>query len=71
MSTEIEINGRIFHKSSYSPSFPFAKCVGVSVSDKDILITNLSEENSSIIKFSAEEWDAFIRGAKAGEFDPV
>ncbi len=69
MSNEIKINGINFRKSSYSPSVPFAKCVGVSICGQDVIITNLSQKNSPIIKFSAEEWDAFIRGAKAGEFD--
>lgn len=62
------INGRIFKKSSYSPNARDVKCVGVSVSQGEVLVTNLYKDGP-ILRFSKDEWEAFIKGVKNGEFD--
>ncbi len=63
------INGRIFKKSSYSPVLPPIKCVNVSIGKDDVLVTNFALKESSVIRFTPEEWTAFINGVKNGEFD--
>ena len=70
MKTKIEINGRVFVKSSHSVDSPSGmRCVGVSISNKDVLVTNINIPNSPVVKFTHDEWRAFILGAKDGEFN--
>lgn len=69
MRKTFEILGHSFVKSSYSKNLPFAKCVGVSQTPKTVLVTRLNGKNNPILKFTYEEWEAFIRGVKNGEFD--
>lgn len=66
---KIMVNGRLFKKSSFSTVLPSTRCVGVSISDKDVLVTNLSQKDSAMVKFTKEEWHAFILGVKNNEFD--
>ena len=46
------------------------KCVGVAKNGEKILLTNTKKQNI-IIEFTVEEWDAFTKGVKAGEFDNI
>jgi hypothetical protein len=55
-----------FIKSSFCEDYK--GCVGVRKAYGKILITNTNNENP-IIEFTKNEWDAFIKGVKAGEFD--
>lgn len=68
MSKEIIIDGMIYKKSSYSPNRDHAKCVGVSLSGDKVYVVNTFKQNK-IVAFKNEEWRAFIKGVKAGEFD--
>ncbi len=43
-------------------------CVGVKITAGDIRIINTNHPNQQAT-FTEEEWNAFIAGAKAGEFD--
>lgn len=63
------LDNRKFIKSSFSPDAPWVKCVDVSIGDDDVLITNFSIKGSPVVVFSHDEWEAFIRGVKEGEFD--
>jgi len=65
-----KIGGRIFEKSSYSPNTRTVKCVYVSISQEDVLVTNIYNEGP-ILRFSRDEWGAFIKGVKNGEFDLI
>lgn len=69
MSMKYSIEGRIFKKSSFSPVLPRVKCVDVSIGENDVLVTNLSDKDSSILRFKHDEWVAFIKGVKNEEFD--
>lgn len=69
MKNQVAINGRVFTKSSFSTVLPRAKCVGVSISSEDVLVTNLNQKDSPIIRFTRDEWVAFVMGVKNGEFD--
>jgi hypothetical protein len=61
---------RIFKKSSFTNApKPYPTCVEVSISNDDVLIRNSSSLNQGTIKYTLEEWDAFIKGVKNGEFD--
>lgn len=64
------INGSIFKKSSFSPNARNVKCVGVSISQEDVLVTNYDKEGP-MLHFKRDEWDAFIKGVKNEEFDLI
>ena len=66
MQNEIFIQGKKFKKSSFSGVMH--NCVGVSFEKDHILLTN-TENPTVMIKFSVEEWQAFLKGVKNGEFD--
>jgi uncharacterized protein DUF397 len=57
-----------FRKSSFSP-LPLVYCVEVGVRDGLIRVRDSKDRYGDQLTFSAGEWDAFVRGVKAGEFD--
>lgn len=63
------IDNRKFIKSSFSQDMPGVKCVDVSIGDDDVLVTNFSIKSSAVVVCSHDEWGAFIKGVKEGEFD--
>jgi hypothetical protein len=62
----IEINGVVYQKSSYSNSSQL--CVGVAHKNNDVLVINTKTQDL-VLRFTREEWRAFIAGVKANEFD--
>ncbi len=62
------IEGRLFKTSSYTLDIPFSKCVAVSISKNNVLVKHFYK-SEPIIEFTRDEWDAFIKGVKDGEFD--
>lgn len=45
-------------------------CVEVSGDEVDqVLVRHSKDSQGPILAFTADEWNAFIEGAKAGEFD--
>lgn len=66
MNEEIIVNGIKFYKSSFSPFG--GKCVGVSIHSESVFVVN-TKQKDVIIKFTKEEWIAFVKGVKNNEFD--
>lgn len=64
MNEIVEIDGHKFKKSTFTRG----RCVGVSIEKEKVLITNTSRKQS-IVEFTVDEWDAFIKGVKNNEFD--
>ena len=64
------VGGRVFRKSSFSPIkfLTNPTCVAVSISDGEVLVTN-TRDSRTVLSFTHQEWDAFIKGAKNKEFD--
>lgn len=60
-----QYNGRKFRKSSYSGA---ASCVGVAIDESGIYVVN-TKQLGATVKFTASEWDAFLKGVRSGEFD--
>jgi hypothetical protein len=56
-----------FRKSSFSA--PDAGCVEVGVADGHLLVRDTKNRDGAVLSFTPEEWDAFVRGVRAGEFD--
>ncbi len=67
MSTKTTIDSSlVFKKSSFSGRGP--RCVSVARVSKSVLVKHSLNEKP-ILTFSRGEWEAFIQGVKAGEFD--
>ena len=62
----IEINGVVYLKSSCSNSSQL--CVGVAYKDNDVLVINTNTQGL-VLRFTKDEWRAFLSGVKANEFD--
>jgi hypothetical protein len=56
-----------FRKSSFSTYL--VACVEVGVRDGLIRVRDSKDRDRGELTFNADEWDAFVRGVKAGEFD--
>jgi hypothetical protein len=56
-----------FRKSSFSN--PSGNCVEVALSSELIVVRDSKDPNAGALRFDHGEWDAFIMGVKAGEFD--
>jgi hypothetical protein len=65
---EVNINGKIFYKSSLSAKS--YKCVGIRRQDEEIHIINTKTDGPSV-KFTLDEWQTFVDGIKSGEFDSL
>ena len=59
-----------FRTSSYCN---FGDCVEVGTSpDGSVIVRDSKDDDRSVsLAFTREEWIAFVRGVKAGEFDPA
>lgn len=56
-----------FHKASGCDT---GACVEVSlINGKDVVLVRSTTAPENVVTFTADEWSAFIDGAKAGEFD--
>lgn len=59
-----------FKKSSYShPGGIINRCVAVAIKPEGVAVRNSNDETKLTTCFTREEWDAFIKGVKNGEFD--
>lgn len=54
-------------KSSFSTQE--SGCVEVGVIDGLVRVRDTKDRDGGVLSFNAMEWDAFLRGVKAGEFD--
>ena len=65
--TEKKILDHTFRKASFSGD---AGCVEVAMnSDKEIVVRDSKNPGGGVLRFDAHEWNAFIRGVKAEEFE--
>lgn len=63
------MNDNTWRKSSFSYG---ADCVEIGSDSGEALVRNSKlGENSPVLRFTRTEWIAFLRGAKAGEFDDL
>ena len=58
-----------FKKSTFSPIHIDASCVEVAIGNGKIAVRDTKDANKSTLHFTPKEWDAFVKGVKAGEFD--
>jgi hypothetical protein len=55
-----------FKKSSYSVD---GTCVQVAMRSGNILVGDTKDQGGVPLQFNSAEWNAFVAGVKAGEFD--
>jgi hypothetical protein len=60
-------NDAPFRKSSFSN--PDGGCVEVGVIDGYLRVRDTKNPGGPELAFTSREWDAFVRGVRAGEFD--
>lgn len=59
-------NGVAFRISSYCAH---GGCVAVGVERDEVVVRSSRIPDSPVLRFTAEEWDAFVAGVRDGEFD--
>lgn len=47
------------------------ECVEIAPHNGMIIMRNSMEPRGLVLRYTAEEWQSFIRGVKAGEFDDL
>ena len=57
-----------WRKSSFCAS---GECVEVAQRDGLIVVRNSMEPRRRMVRYTPQEWQAFVRGVKAGEFDDL
>ncbi|HXL89674.1 MAG TPA: DUF397 domain-containing protein [Streptosporangiaceae bacterium] len=57
-----------FRKSSFSGASNPA-CVEVGFETSAVLMRDSKDQDGPVLRFTVEEWRAFLAGVKAGEFD--
>jgi len=66
--TKTDLSGAVWRKSSRSgPNCD--NCVEVAFVDDRIAVRDSKDPQGPVLAFTPAEWDAFVAGAKDGEFD--
>lgn len=58
-------------KSTYSGSATQGECVEAHLEGDGVAVRDSKDPDGAVLSFNAPEWQAFIQGVKAGEFDLV
>jgi hypothetical protein len=64
----VDLGRAVWRKSSRSGPFT-DNCVEVAFVDDAIAVRDSQNPTGPVLIFTASEWDAFVDGAKDGEFD--
>lgn len=64
----IDLTGAVWRKSSRSGPWT-DNCVEVAFVDGAIAVRDSKNPTGPVLVFTQSEWDAFVDGAKDGEFD--
>jgi hypothetical protein len=63
----VDLTRAAWQKSSRSSGN--GNCVEVAVVDEVVAVRDTKDRSGPMLVFTASEWQAFVAGAKAGEFD--
>ena len=63
----LNLAGAAWYKSSRSSGN--GNCVEVAVLDEAVAVRDSKDRSGPVLIFTSAEWDAFMSGAKEGEFD--
>ncbi|TMM40234.1 MAG: DUF397 domain-containing protein [Actinobacteria bacterium] len=64
----VDLSGAVWRKSSASGPYS-DNCVEVAFVDEAIAVRDSKHPEGPVLLFTQAEWDAFVGGAKDGEFD--
>jgi hypothetical protein len=64
---QADFSGVQFHKSSFSADQE--ECVEIGMQEVTVYVRDSKDQNGAILVFNSREWDAFLKGVKAGEFE--
>jgi hypothetical protein len=64
----VNLTHAVWQKSSRSGPYS-DNCVEIAFVDGAIAMRDSKHPNGPVLLFTPEEWDAFVEGAKDGEFD--
>ena len=64
----VDLDSAVWRKSSRSGPYT-DNCVEVAFVDDAIAVRDSKNPTGPVLIFTASEWDAFVDGAKDGEFD--
>lgn len=65
---QIDLASAVWHKSKRSGPYS-DNCVEVAFVDDAIAVRDSKDTSGPVLVFTRGEWDAFVAGAKDGEFD--
>lgn len=60
-----------WRKSSFSATKGYDSCVEMAQIDGGVIVRNSKRPDGSTVEFTGAELEAFLLGAKAGEFDDM
>lgn len=63
----LNLAGAAWYKSSRSSGN--GNCVEVAVLDEAVAVRDSKDRSGPVLIFTSAEWDAFVAGARDGEFD--
>jgi hypothetical protein len=67
MMKQADFSGVQFHKSSFSAAD--CDCVEIGMQEGTVYVRDTKDQSGAILVFNSKEWDAFLKGVKAGEFE--
>lgn len=65
--TDLDLTGARWHKSSRSTGN--GNCVEIAELSGRVVVRDTKDRQGPALVFTPAEWQAFVAGAKAGEFD--
>ncbi|MFC1700884.1 DUF397 domain-containing protein [Patescibacteria group bacterium] len=69
MINTVNFRDKDFKKSSFTFTDAHKACAEVAIKDNTVAVRNSRDLEKNTIYFNFREWDAFIKGVKAGEFN--
>lgn len=58
----------VWRRASFCAS---GECVEIAQRGNTILVRNSNEPERRAVRYTPEEWQSFVKGVKAGEFDDI
>jgi Domain of unknown function (DUF397) len=62
----MDLSSAEWHKSTFSSA---NGCVEVAIQDDGVAVRDTKDRNGPVLVFTRHEWEAFVGGVLAGEFD--